>query len=396
MFERKQLSVLLERIKEKKNLIQVITGPRQSGKTTLAYQLTEKISTGFNFVSADAVPSSALGWIEQQWEAARIKFKSSGAKTFLLIIDEIQKINNWSEQVKKEWDKDRRNKVNLRIILLGSSTLLIDKGLRESLTGRFELIKLPHWSLNEMQEAFGFTPEQFVYFGGYPGSAELIEDENRWKDYIHNSIIDTTISKDILQLTTIQKPALLKNLFELACIYNGQILSYTKILGQLTDAGNTTTLTHYQELLNQVWFISGVQKFSGSKISTRSSTPKWLSYNSSLLSVYSRESFEEMTRNPEIMGRRVEQAVGAYLLNQSRLYNFNLLYWRDGNYEVDFILQKNKKFLAVEVKTGKIKHHTGLEEFRKRYKPFKTILISDDSLSWKDFLKIDVPELFNE
>jgi len=396
MFERKQLSVLLERVKEKKNLIQVITGPRQSGKTTLASQLTEKISIDFNFVSADAVPSSALGWIEQQWEAARIKFKSSGAKTFLLIIDEIQKINSWSEQVKKEWDKDRRNKINLRIILLGSSTLLIDKGLRESLTGRFELIKLPHWSLNEMQEAFGFTPEQFVYFGGYPGSAELIEDENRWKDYIHNSIIDTTISKDILQLTTIQKPALLKNLFELACIYNGQILSYTKILGQLTDAGNTTTLTHYQELLNQVWFISGLQKFSGSKISTRSSTPKWLSYNSSLLSVYSRENFEEMTRNPEIMGRRVEQAVGAYLLNQSRLYNFNLLYWRDGNYEVDFILQKNKKILAVEVKTGKIKHHTGLEEFRKRYKPTKTLLISDDSLSWKDFLKIDVPELFNE
>ena len=396
MFERKYLSVLEERIKENKNLIQVITGPRQSGKTTLASQLTEKISIGFNFVSADAVSSSSLGWIEQQWEAARIKMKSSGSKSFLLIIDEIQKIHNWSEQVKKEWDKDRRTKINLKIILLGSSTLLIDRGLSESLTGRFELIKLPHWSFREMNEAFGFTPEQYIYFGGYPGAADFINDEKRWRDYIHNSIIDTTISKDILQLTTIQKPALLKNLFELACIYNGQILSYTKILGQLTDAGNTTTLTHYQDLLNQVWFISGLQKFSGSKIKTKSSSPKWLAYNTSLLSVYAKENFLETTNNPETFGRRVEQAVGAYLLNQSRLYNFSVNYWRDGNFEVDFILQKNKKVIAIEVKTGRIKFHTGLEEFRKKYKPLKTILISDDALSWKDFLKLNMIELFDE
>jgi hypothetical protein len=394
MFERKQIITLENRIQEKHCLIQVITGPRQSGKTTLATQLTKNIRTPFSYVSADGIPSSSSIWIEQQWEAARIKLKSTGSDSYLLIIDEIQKIQNWSELVKKEWDKDRINRIDLKVILLGSSTLLIDKGLSESLTGRFELIKLPHWSLNEMHEAFGFTPEEYVYFGGYPGASGFIDDEVRWKDYIQNSIIETTISKDILQLTTIQKPALLKNLFELACIYSGEVLSYTKILGHLTDAGNTTTLAHYQNLLDQVWLVTGLQKFSGSKISTKSSSPKWLAYNTSLLSAYSGESFSSTKNRFDIWGRRIEQSIGAHLLNQSRLANFKLFYWRDGNSEVDFVITKNKKVIAIEVKSGKVKFHAGLESFKKKYKPFKTILISDDSLPWEEFLKLNVDDLF--
>ena len=394
MFARNQITLLEKRLLEKKNLIQVITGPRQSGKTTLAIQLTERIELPYNFVSADAIPASSTSWIEEQWETARIKMKTNSSNAFLLVIDEIQKINNWSELVKKEWDKDRLNKINLKIILLGSSTLLIDKGLSESLTGRFELIKLPHWSFDEMHNAFGFTPEQYVYYGGYPGAADLINDDKRWKDYIHNSIIETTISKDILQLTTIQKPALLKNLFELSCIYSGQILSYTKMLGQLTDAGNTTTLSHYQNLLNQVWFISGLPKFSGSNVMSKSSSPKWLGYNTSFFSIYSNEDFKDIVSKSGLWGRRVEQTIGAYLLNQSRLNNIKLYYWRDGNYEVDFVIQKKNKLITIEVKIGKAKLHSGLEKFKKKYKTFKSILISNDALTWQDFLNLDVNELF--
>lgn len=395
MYKRQQLSTLENRIMENRNLIQVITGPRQVGKTTLALQLIDKIKLPHLYISADAIPSSSSVWIEQQWETARIKRKSSADRTFLLVIDEIHKIDNWSELVKKEWDKDRRNRLNLKVILLGSSTLLINKGLTESLTGRFELTKLPHWNQTEMNKAFGFTPEQYVYFGGFPGAAEFIDDELRWKDYIINSIIETTISKDILQLTNIQKPALLKNLFELACTFNGEILSYTKILGQLNDAGNTTTLTHYQQLLNQVWFILGLQKFSGSKIIEKSSVPKWLTYNTSFISVYSNTDFNSSINNPAIWGRRVEQAIGAYLINQSRIHGFELFYWRDGNNEVDYVIQKGKKVISIEVKLGKFKSHKGLEEFKKKYKPYKSILVSSDGLDWKEFLELELIELFD-
>lgn len=395
MYQRKQLKLLLDRIAAKTNLIQVITGPRQVGKTTLASQLAAQIKIPNFYLSADTIQSSNQLWIRQQWEQARIKMKVEKSKSFLLIIDEIQKINNWSEQVKKEWDEDRRNKTDIKVLLLGSSTLLISKGLNESLMGRFEMIKLPHWSFIEMKDAFDFSPEQYVYFGGYPGSASLISDEHRWKDYIQNAMIEATISKDILQLTNIQKPALLKNLFELACLYNGEILSYTKILGQLTDAGNTTTLTHYQNLLNQVWLISGLQKFSGSKITARSSTPKWLLYNTSLSSAYDENNFSDIKKNSVLWGRKVEQTIGAYLLNSSRVENFKIFYWRDGNNEVDFILQKGKKIIALEVKLGNAKSHTGLNVFNEKYKPAKSLLISNDGLSWKDFLRFDINELFN-
>lgn len=394
MYIRNQLFELQKRINEKDTLIQVIAGPRQVGKTTLAAQLVERITTPYNFVSADAVPSSSTSWIEQQWEAARIKLKNSGTDSFLLIIDEIQKIHNWSEAVKKLWDKDRRNKVNLKIILLGSSTLMLNKGLTESLTGRFELIQLPHWSFNEMQKAFGLSPEQYVYFGSYPGAASFMSDEKRWKDYILNSIIEPTISKDILQLTTIQKPALLKNLFEFTCLYNGEILSYNKMLGHLLDAGNTTTLSHYQRLLDAAWMITGLQKFSGSIVSAKSSPPKWLSYNTAFVSVYSNNDFSSTQTKPELWGKRVEQCVGAYLINQSRTSNFDLFYWRDGNAEVDFILRKNKSIVTIEVKTGKVKYHEGLEIFKRKYKPFKSILISEDALSWQEFLNMEVDSLF--
>lgn len=395
MYERKHLRSLSIRVKESRKFIQVITGPRQAGKTTLAEQLVNKIKIPYNFVSADAILPSNSIWIEQQYEAARIKLQTSGAKEFLLIIDEIQKIENWSEVVKKNWDADSRNKINLKLLLLGSSALLLQKGLTESLAGRFEIIKLPHWSFKEMHDAFGFSPAEYVYFGAYPGAAGLIKDEKRWKDYILNSIVETTISKDIIQLTSIQKPALLKNLFELSCKYAGEILSYTKMLGQLSDAGNTTTLAHYENLLNKTWMIAGIQKFSGSKVSAKLSIPKWISYNSAFVSVYSGLDFKQSTTDPETWGRRVEHSIGSCLLNQSRINSFDIFYWREGNDEVDFIIQKGKKAIPIEVKTAKAKNYKGITKFTGKYKAYKNILISSEGLEWQDFLQLEADELFN-
>ncbi len=394
MFIREYIQKIEERVNDRTNLIQIITGPRQVGKTTLVLQFLEKVKIPHHYVSADMVPSSNLIWIKQQWDIARLKFKEHNSEKFLLVIDEIQKINNWSELIKKEWDNDRKNKLNIKVILLGSSTLLTQKGLSESLVGRFELIQLPHWTFKEMNDAFGFTEDEYVFFGGYPGAAEFIQNETRWRDYIRNSIIEPSISKDIFQLTNIQKPALLKNLFDLACFYNGEIVSYTKMLGQLKDAGNSTTLAHYKNLLDQAWLLTGIEKFSGSKISSRSSIPKWLAYNTALVSVYSEYNFSSIRSNPVLWGRKFEQAIGSYLLNFSKILNYNLYYWREGNYEVDFIIQKDKKIIAIEVKLGKLKFHEGLESFSKKYKLNQALLISDDGFRWQDFLKLDLSNLF--
>jgi len=263
MYERYYLQALEKRVKEINNHIQVLVGPRQVGKTTIIKQLLSKTDMPYVFESADSKQNLGELWIRQLWETARIRLKSSGSTEFLLVIDEIQKIDNWSEEVKLQRDLDKFHNINIKVILLGSSRLLIQKGLTESLAGRFEIINIPHWSFDEMRTAFGWDLESYIWFGGYPGSADLINDEKRWKNYIKDSLIETSISKDILMLTRVDKPALLKTLFEVGCDYSGQILSYTKILGQLKDAGNTTTLAHYLNLLSESGLLGGLEKYSG-------------------------------------------------------------------------------------------------------------------------------------
>ena len=393
MFERTHLQEVINRISESRKFIQVILGPRQVGKTTLVQQLIQQYSFESLFVTADAIGASNKVWLEQQWEAARIKLKNSGTSEVLLVIDEIQKIDNWSESVKLLWDADTLNKVNLKIIVLGSSRLLIQKGLTESLAGRFETVFMSHWSYREMHEAFGWDTNQYVWFGGYPGSADLINNEQRWKNYIKESLIETSISKDILMLTRVDKPALMKQLFELACHYSGQILSFNKILGQLKDAGNTTTLSHYLTLLSTAGLVTGLEKFSNNIVRKKSSSPKFQVYNTALISAQSHYSFYEAWVNPVIWGRMVESAIGAHLLNHAVSGKFSMNYWREGIEEVDFVI-KNKEVIALEVKTGASQKTSGMMAFKKQYSPDKLLLIDHSGLKWQEFLQMNPEALF--
>ena len=394
MYRRPQYQVLVERLKEPKRFVQVVTGPRQVGKTTMVQQIINEISIPSIYVSADGIANTNETWLVQQWENARLKLKNHQHSELVFVVDEIQKIHNWSETVKANWDADNLNKIGIKLIILGSSRLLIQKGLTESLAGRFETIYLGHWGFQEMNTAFGFDENQFVWFGGYPGAAGLIKDETRWKDYVLNSLIETTISKDILLTEQINKPALLRNLFNLGCFYSGQILSFNKILGQLQDAGNTTTLSNYLRLLDNAGLLSGLEKFSKGKIMQRSSSPKFQVQNTALLSVVSESSFSEIKMNSELWGRHIETAVGVHLLNESRNTNIKVFYWRDGNYEVDFVLEYRNKIIGLEVKTGNSRYTNGMNQFKQRFAPNKMYLISENGLSWKEFLKINPVDLF--
>lgn len=393
MFERPHLQQVVKRIHEPRKFIQVILGPRQVGKTTLVNQLVQKYESESLVVSADAVGASNSFWLEQQWETSRIKLKQSGAKEFLLVVDEIQKISNWSETVKLLWDADTKNNVSLKVVVLGSSRLLIQQGLTESLAGRFETTFMSHWSYSEMHEAFDWNENQYVWFGGYPGAATLISDEQRWKNYVKDSLIETSISKDILMLTRVDKPALMKRLFELSCHYSGQILSFNKMLGQLKDAGNTTTLAHYLSLLSTAGLVAGIEKYSNNVIRKKSSSPKFQVYNTALISAQSNYSFTEAMGNPAIWGRLVESAVGAHLLNHAVSGDFALSYWREGDEEVDFVIEQ-KLLIGIEVKSGSVQRTSGMASFKKKFNPDKVLLVGNSGFSWQDFLKMKPSELF--
>ncbi|MDR3059778.1 MAG: ATP-binding protein [Prevotella sp.] len=394
MYERSYLKQIKSRMEEPRKLIQVILGPRQVGKTTMVNQLLSQLSISYINESADAISATNSAWIMQAWETARLRMKASGASEYLLVIDEIQKIDNWSEVVKQQWDKDTREKVNIKVILLGSSRLLIQKGLTESLAGRFETFYLGHWSFAEMEAAFGWSIEQYIYFGGYPGSATLINNEERWKNYIKDSLIETSISKDILMLTRVDKPALLKRLFELGCLYSGQILSYTKIIGQLQDAGNTTTLANYLKLLSDCGLLGGLEKYAGSVIRQRSSSPKFQVYNNALLTSQDDETYSTAIVNPKLWGRLVESSVGAHLLNHAVSERYNLHYWREGNHEVDFILEKGDKVIGLEVKSGASADNAGMGIFNEKFHPDKMLLVGTGGIPYEDFLKINPKDIF--
>jgi len=378
---------LLKRLKEKRRFMQVLAGPRQVGKTTLVRQVMAASHLPAHYASADEPTLRGdRTWLEQQWDIARLK-ATEGKSGALLVLDEIQKITGWPNAVKLLWDADTHSGVALKVVLLGSAPLLIQSGLTESLAGRFEVIAVPHWSFAEMREAFGYTLDQYVFYGAYPGAAGLIQEPERWRRYILDSLIETTISRDILSLNRVDKPALLRRMFLLGCAYSGQILSYQKMLGQLTDAGNTTTLAHYLDLLQGAGMLAGLSKYSHGQVRQRSSSPKLQVLNTALMTAQDQRSLAQARGERDYWGHLVESAVGAHLFNSSFGTNTSVTYWRERNQEVDFVLQQGKTVIAIEVKTGgRREARPGLAAFALQYKPKRQLLVGGQGIPLEEFL----------
>lgn len=386
-FERRQAETLSARLAEPRRFLQIVAGARQVGKTTLVQQVLERLDVSSVFVSADEPTVGDTAWLSAQWERARLAASEAGRAGAVLALDEVQKIPDWSETVKRLWDEDSRARRPLKVVLLGSAPLLMQQGLTESLAGRFENLHVPHWSYAEMQAAFGFSLEQYLYFGGYPGAAPLAKDPQRWRRYLLDSLIETTIARDVLLMTRVDKPALLRRLFELGCRYSGQVLSYTKMLGQLQDAGNATTLAHYLDLLGGAGMLTGLQKYAGKAVRQRGSSPKLQVLNTALMTAQSGLSPEEARTDREFRGRLVESAVGAHLANAAAGGECELFYWRERNQEVDFVMRAGRTVIGIEVKSGRAPDaFPGLGAFAETFKPKRTLLVGGDGISLEEFL----------
>lgn len=383
-FRRTQFDAALERVLEPRRFIQVLAGPRQVGKTTLARQVIEASGLASHYASADDAVGFDHAWIRAQWELGRLRARDAG--TALLVLDEVQKIPRWSDVVKAQWDEDTAAGAPLKVIILGSAPLLVQRGLADSLAGRFEMLRVSHWSFAEMRAAFGFGLERFTFFGGYPGAASLAEDESRWRSYILDSLVETTLSRDVLLLNQVNKPALLRRVFGLACDYSGQVLSYTKMLGQLQDAGNVTTLAHYVDLLAGASMVSGLQKYSGSRARQRASSPKLLVQNTALVSAVAGRPFSDAQQDADHWGRLVETAVGAHLLRAEP----DVWYWRERNREVDFVFGSGPNVVALEVTSGRRKSSLpGLAAFVQRYPQARPLLVGGQGIPLDEFLSAD-------
>lgn len=394
MIVRSQCHDFIARLQEPRRTIQVVAGPRQVGKTTMVKQALQQLPLPSRFFNADGVDADDTEWIATRWEEVRALMRFNHYDEIILAIDEIHKINNWSEQVKREWDSDTFHDVNIKVVLLGSSRLLLKKGLTESLAGRFEMIPMGHWSFAEMHEAFGWDINQYIYYGGYPGSAPFINNETRWRKYMRESIIAPAIEKDVLQTTFIYKPALMHQLFHLGCAYSGELLSYNKMLGLLQDAGNATTLVNYLEVLGESKLLIGLPKYVMDASRKYRTIPKLQVFNNGLLTALTDGiSFENVSTDPQKWGRWVESAVGCYLLDKADALECELYYWRENNDEVDFVLRRADKLLAIEVKSGRRQNNTGLGTFMQHYHPQHSLVVGGNAMPLEDFFKGDIESL---
>ena len=394
MYKVSEYKVIKERLEEPRRFIQVVMGPRQVGKSTVVKQVLGSINSPYQLFTADNVPASNNTFIANCWSIVRNLYKVKELDSIILVIDEIQKIRNWSEAVKKEWDDDTFHDRNIKVLLLGSSRLLLERGLSESLAGRYEEIRMGHWNYTQMKDCFGFTMEQYLFYGGYPGAASLISDENRFSHYVQSAIVDATINKDILIDTVITKPALLRQTFELGASYSGQLLSLTKMLGSLQDAGNTVTLAGYIQLLNESCILCGLQKYSIDVARRKASIPKFQVYDNALKTIYSPYFFEQALLDRKAWGHIFESGIGAYLANQAFIHGFELFYWREKNWEVDFVLRRKGTVIAIESKSNAEKNTAGLDKFKEKFNPKETLIVGEGGLSAEDFLSMDVRKLF--
>lgn len=415
-YTRPEEAKLKQRLSEPVRFINILAGPRQVGKTTIIRNLISPDSPRGNYISVDEEESEVsissidkaistisppqkrdADWLRHYWHEARnraVKWaditqqdnSSTQNQPYIFAIDEIQKIEQWSDIVKGLWDEDRANDHNMHVVLLGSAPLLIQKGLSESLAGRYELMTVTHWGFTEMQQAFDFSLEEFIYFGGYPGSATLIHEESRWRRYVRESLIQPNIEKDIIQMVRIKNPALLKQLFELGCHYSGQELSLTKMVAELKEAKHTVTLADYLQLLTQAKLLAGLHKYAAKEVRKRNSVPKLIVFNTALMSAIQDYTFAEAQADRSYWGRLVESSIGAHLLNTCD-NDTRVHYWRDGSDEVDFVLTRGRKLTAIEVKSSaKARPVRGLGLFAQRNPSAKTILVGTGGISLAEFM----------
>lgn len=403
-FQRSQVRSICQLLESPPEHMIAIFGPRQAGKTTIVRQALAQIRLPGRYLAVDEPDFPPPGleydpgqvdvrkpqerdtdWLVRQWQSARLEAERSG-QGCVLVLDEIQKSPEWSSTVKGLWDADRARGCPLRVVLLGSAPMLMQSGLNESLAGRFLPIPVTHWSYEEMSQAFGFSLDEYCYFGGYPGAASLKGNPELWREYIIEAIVAPAIERDLLAMTRIDKPALLRRLLEVGSSYSGQIVAYNKIMGHLQDAGNTTTLARYLYLLSRVGLLAGLPKYHKSLHRRRAPSPKFNVLNTAIMTAASGYSFLEARNDRSFWGRIVESAVGAHLFNTATS-DTRVHYWRDGNDEVDFVLERGPRVVAIEVKSGaKAPLTRGMDEFKGRYKPHNTIRVGVDGIPLDEFL----------
>jgi predicted AAA+ superfamily ATPase len=391
--------ILAERLAEPApSRIQLLTGPRQVGKTTLLLEIAERLGENAIYAAADGPEAALPGFWERLWGRAEHEASERGGITVFL--DEVQHLGHWAARLKGEWDRLRRRRLRIHVVATGSSSLRVGAGSKESLAGRFERLTLTHWSARGLVEAFRIGESEasdlVVRMGAYPGAFPLREDLPRWSAYLRDAIIEPALGKDILALADVRRPALLRQIFALCASSPAQVVSLQKMQGRLQDSGALETIAHYLHLLEEAYLVAPLEKHSARPARRRSAPPKLVTLNNAILAAADPRGIPDPSREPDRFGAWVENACLAFAWNSDQ----SVAWWREEPLEVDGVIEGSWGAWAVEVKTGPLgaADLRGLFEFTRRHPRYRPLVLCDDAdrtaverlgaaaLSWRRFL----------
>lgn len=387
--------------------IQILTGPRQVGKTTLLLDLARSTKIASRYLALDAPEASIPGWWDRQWE---LILQVAGEKKVLLLLDEVQFLPDWTRVVKSAVDQIYRMKIPVHIIATGSSALKVGAGAKETMAGRFERLAICHWAPSDIQKAFRLTPKEavtrYLRFGGFPGGMNLISDLQRWRAYIRDSIMEPAIGRDLIHAEKIRKPSLFRQVFGICTKYPSEIVSLGKIGGALLEEGTLDTISQYLEILQEAYLVAPIRKFSRKEIRRRASPPKLIPLSNAFLAASGHENLPTHQSDPQAWGRWVETACIAFLINSG----LTVHYWREEPFEVDVVVENADGEWAIEIKSGAFSGGDlrGLFEFCKKFPSFTPIVICENehqeparrsgvqSLSFEEFFSKGLPASRND
>lgn len=383
--------------------IQLLSGPRQVGKTTLLLEIAGGLGETAIYAAADAPEAALPAFWERTFGKAEETAASQGRA--VVFLDEAHLLHDWSARLKAVTDRFRRRRIPIHVVATGSSALRLGAGSRESLAGRFERLTLTHWSAASMARVFGLSAEeaadQVVRMGSYPGAFPLRADTARWTAYVRDAILEPAIGRDILALSMVRRPALLRQVFGVAACSPAQIVSLQKLQGRLHDAGSLETIAHYLALLEEAFLVAPIPKYSTKSVRRRSSPPKLVTLNNALLAAMDPKGIVHPDADPARFGSWLENACLAHAWNAGQ----RVSYWREEPLEIDGVFEGSWGSWAVEVKSGGylMTDLKGLLEFVRRNPAFRPLMICDstglgtarragvDAVTWQKFLVDGLP-----
>lgn len=372
--------------------ILIVEGPRQAGKTTMVQRALNELGLKATYANADNEYTDNRLFIHNAWEKKR-----RSANSQLIVLDNIQHIRNWSTLLQAEYEADMAIGKQPRVVLIAASCAPFYRDMEtDFMQQNSTILRLSLWTWADMRDAFGWSLDQYIFFGGYPGLGEIVAKGRPWRNYVRSKLIEPALTNDILIDVRLYKPHVLLQILEEGISYQGEVRSLNGILENTDGAGNTIILSTYLEFLHNAHILYAIRKYSEMMDRRRASIPKMQVHGNAIAAYYKNWRFPKTLQQDKKRHEILLSAVGAHLLNRSFLEGYKITCFWDRYSSIDFIISDSRG-RDILINLCRPKADNALAYFTRHYGSFRTILVGDGGqMSVEEILDCTIADLFCE